>query len=284
MNRPEIQYYPNQRLEVGFLKSWLEMFRNIIKSRQLIAQLFKRDFFGAYKKSFLGIGWLLISPFIGIASWLILQSANILNPGETQVPFALYVLVGSSIWGLFMGFYSSALGTLNAGAGFIMQVNYPHEVLLFKQLAQQLANFTITFSLNLLVMILFGVIPTLSIILFPLVILPIFFLGAGIGLLFSVISVVASDISNIIGIILTFTFYITPVIYVKSAITSELIAFLVKINPLTYIISAGRDILLYGRIDDLGIYLIVSFISFIIFMLSWRLFYVSEGKVIEKML
>ena len=43
-------YEPNQRAKTGFLKSWIIMIKNIIMSRELIWQLFKRDFLNAYKK------------------------------------------------------------------------------------------------------------------------------------------------------------------------------------------------------------------------------------------
>ena len=47
-------YEPNQRAKVGFFRTWLVMFKNIISARELIWQLFRRDFLMAYKKSFLG--------------------------------------------------------------------------------------------------------------------------------------------------------------------------------------------------------------------------------------
>ena len=66
-------YEPNQRIRIGFFKSWIFMVMNILKSRELIWQLFKRDFFAGYKQSFLGIFWVFISPVIGILSWVFLK-------------------------------------------------------------------------------------------------------------------------------------------------------------------------------------------------------------------
>jgi len=277
-------YVPNQRQKTGFLETWVIMFKNIIMSRELILQLFKRDFLMAYKKSYLGLAWIFISPLVGIASWIILQYANILNPGDTGVPFPVYILIGSSIWGLFMGFYSAAASTLNAGSGFILQVKYPHEVLLVKQMAQHLANFLITFILNLFIILLFGVVPDWKILLFPLLIIPMIFLGTGLGLFLSVISVVATDLSNIFGIFMSFVFYITPIIYVQDTIQSTFLRTLIELNPLTYIVVGVRDIILYGEMQHPIRFLIVGVISFLFFMLSWRLFYVSEEKVIEKLI
>ncbi|PIE34921.1 hypothetical protein CSA56_06280 [candidate division KSB3 bacterium] len=133
-------YRPNQRHELGFFQTWIVMARNVIRSKELIWQLFKRDLLAGYKKSFLGMTWIFVSPIMAIISWVFLQKTGMLNPGDVGIPYPAYVLLGSSMWGLFMGFYTAARGTLKAGAGFIMQVNYPHEALLFKQMAQQLAQ------------------------------------------------------------------------------------------------------------------------------------------------
>lgn len=276
-------YTPNYRQKIGFFKTWTIMFGNIVKSRQLIWQLFKRDFLMAYKKSAFGIGWILLSPIIGVASWVIMNAAGILTPGNVGIPYPAYVLLSSSIWGLFMGFYSSAAGTLGAGGGFIMQVKYPHEALLVKQVAQQLANFLITFAINILVLLAFGVVPTWQIFLFPFLTLPLFFLGGGLGLFISVVGVVATDVVNLFNIALGFVFYITPVIYATDTVKYPALEGLIKINPLTYLVGGVRDIIIFGHMDHPDLFIIFSVLSFLFFLLAWRLFFVSEDKVIEKM-
>lgn len=285
MNNENISVYePNQRLKIGFFETWLIMFRNIVKSKELIWQLFRRDFLMAYKKSFFGLTWVFISPIIGIVSWVFLNAAGVLQPGDTSIPFPAYVLLGSSIWGLFMGFYSSAAGTLNAGGGFINQVKYPHEALLVKQTAQHLANFLITFFVNIIVLLLFGVVPSVGILLFPLAAIPLFFLGAGLGLIVSVISVVASDLTNLINIGLGFVFYAIPIVYQIDKINDPVLQVVVQLNPLSYLVTGARDLIVDGVIHYPDRYLVVAAASFIFFMLSWRLFFVSEDKVIERMI
>lgn len=283
MNTGLTQYYPNQRIKIGFFAVWIVMIKNIFKSRELIWQLFKRDFLMSYKKSFFGFGWLLISPLIGVASWVLLQATGILSPGETDINFLPYVLLGSSLWGLFMGFYSSAMGTLEAGAGFINQVKYPHEVLLIKQTAQHLANFFITFILNIIVLIIFRVTLPIEILLFPIAILPLFFIGGGMGLIMSVVNVVAPDIPRFFGVFLSFLFYATPIVY-SDKVSSTFLQTIIQWNPLTYLIGGVRDLIITGEIKDFNIFLILSILSFIFFLLAWRLFYVSEDRVIERMI
>lgn len=277
-------YTPNYKQKIGFFATWGIMIRNIIASKELIIQLFKRDFFMSYKKSFLGIFWLFISPAVGIVSWVFLNYAGVLQPGQLTIPFPVYILLSSSVWGLFMGFYGAASGTLGAGAGFITQINYPHEALLVKQTAQHLSGFLLTLVFNILVLLLFGVPLTWGILLLPFAAIPMFFLAAGMGLFISVVSVVASDISSIFNILLGFVYYATPIVYTPSQIDSEFIRTVISLNPLTYLVGGARDLFLYGYMQDFDKFLLVSIFSFFVFFFSWRLFFVSEGKVIERML
>ncbi len=276
-------YRPNQRHELGIFKTWAVMAKNVSKSRELIWQLFKRDFTAVYKKSFIGISWIFFSPIMGIISWVFLKQTGMLQPGDVGIPYPAYVLIGSSMWGLFMGIYNSAKGTLSAGSGFIMQVNYPHEVLLFKEVAHKLANFLIGFGMNIVVLLVFKVIPSWKIVLLPLVTLPMFFLGAALGLIVAMISVVAFDLNRIINIFMGLLLYSTPVIY-SDKIPSQFVQFLIKWNPLTYLVCSARDIIIYGRLYNPMGYAICTGGALLLFLLSWRLFYVSEHQLIERMI
>lgn len=282
-NQQIIVYKPNYRHELGFFRTWIVMAENILNSRELIWQLFKRDFFAGYKKSFIGIAWIFISPIMGIVSWVFLQKTGMLHPGDLGIPYPAYVLIGTSMWGLFMGFFNSARLTLSSGQLLVMQVNYPHEALLFMQTAQHLANFLIAFLVNIVVLVVFGIVPSWKIIFFPFVILPLFFLGAAIGLVVSMISVVSVDVDRIVNVVLGLVMWITPVIY-SDKVDSRLVQTLIAWNPLTYLVCSARDIIIWGRLYNATGYFLCASAAFFVFMISWRLFYVSEDKIIERMI
>ena len=265
------------------MQTWVYMARNIIRSRELIWQLFKRDFLASYKKSFLGISWVFIAPILGILSWVLLQSTGVLNAGDLDIPYPAYVLIGTTMWGLFMGFYNGAQDTLMAGKNLVMQINYPHEILLVKQVAEQLANFLITMAVTLLVLAFFDVWPAWQAILLPVVLIPLFFLAAGVGLIGSMVAVVAIDLTKLANVALGLLMWITPILYADN-IPHPLLQTLIEWNPLTYLVCSARDIVLYGRLYEPTGYLIASASSFVVFMMSWRLFFVSEDRLTERMI
>lgn len=281
-NKKVVIYEPNSRRKTGFLMSLFVMAENIKNSRELIWQLFVRDFLAANKKSFLGMGWIIIAPIFGIISWVLMNYAGVLKPGDVGIPYPAYVLLGTTLWGLFVNFFQGSAGTLTAGQGFIMQVKYPHEALLAKQILEQLATFFIGFVVTLIVLALFHVIPSWKIVFFPFLILPMLFLGAAIGLVISVVGVVVTEAKRIMDILLGILIFLTPIIYGNSY-AGGLLGKITKYNPLTYIVGGVRDVIIYGRMDYLQTFLWCGLGAFVLFLLSWRLFYVSEEKVIEKM-
>jgi lipopolysaccharide transport system permease protein len=271
------------RHELGWITTWLVMAGNVWSARELIWQLFKRDFFAVYKKSFVGFAWVFLSPIVGIFSWMFLQTTGVLQPGDVGVPYPAFVLVGTSMWGLFMGLYHAAENTLNSGKELIMQVNYPHEALLFKQVAHQMANFVIVFIANMVMLLAMGVIPSWATVLLPLVALPLFLLAAAMGLVMSMINVVATDIQRIVSVGMGFLMYLTPVIY-SSDVSNPLVRLVNRWNPLTYwsVPAATSSCLAACTIHKATPS--PPELSVVAFLFAWRLFYVSEGKVVERMI
>ena len=276
-------YEATTREKIGFYQGWVTMFQNIVNFREMIYVLFKRDFFAIYKKSFLGMSWIFLSPIFGILSWVFINATGILQPGNVGMPYPAYVLLSTSIWGLFMGFYTAAQGTLTAGSGIINQVNYPHEILLVKQIAQHLANSIITLSMNVVVLLLFGIVPSWKIIFLPILALPLLFLGAGIGLVVSVFSVVAPEFQKAMDLLIGLLIWVTPVIY-SPKFGNPIIQSIIRWNPLTYLIGGVRDVIIKGTLTNPSEFLISTLFTFVVFLISWRIFYVTEDKVVEKIL
>lgn len=273
----------NCRMKLGYIATWTLMFRNIWNARFLIQQLFIRDFLAAYKKSFLGIAWILLGPIAGVVSWVFLQKTGMLNPGELDVPYPAYVLIGTACWSFFNGVFTAATKTLSSGKALVMQVNYPHESLLIKEVAQFSANFVLKFSFIILALMFFGVFPKWQIIFFPLVCLPSILIASGFGLVVSMLAVITIDVKKFSNMAFKLLLWTVPVVYGASP-TNEYIRLMIKYNPLTYLVCSMRDIVLYGRIYGGMEFYLVSLFSVFIFLAAWRFFFVNEMRLVERMI
>ena len=74
-------------------------------------------------------------------------------------------------------------------------------------------------------------------------------------------------------VILGFLMFLTPVVYTPDA-AKGLARYVVDWNPLTYLVCSARDIVLYGRLYNPGMYFLWAGIAVFLFLISWRLFYV----------
>ena len=85
------------------IRAWRVMFRELGESRELISRLVKRDMASQFRQSFLGYLWIILPPVATTIVFTLLRKANIINVPmpEDAMPYALFVLVGTTIWGLF---------------------------------------------------------------------------------------------------------------------------------------------------------------------------------------
>lgn len=274
-------YEPDQRTRLGFVASWKAMAENVVHSRELIWQLFKRDLLAGSKQSMFGLLWIVLSPLLGIVSWVLMHEAGVLRPGALDVPYPLYVLFGTAIWGLFMAFYSAAASSLTSAGGLLVQAKFSHEALV----AQQMAHTVIVVIVNMLLLLGvwggFGAAFHWAALLFPLSLIPLWLLGTGIGMVVSVFAVLVRDMSKTITTVLGLAMFMTPVVYaadVESAWLQRLIAW----NPLTYLVGGARDVVLEGGIAHPSEYAASVLLAASVFLAAWRLFFMSEQKVAEK--
>jgi ABC-type polysaccharide/polyol phosphate export permease len=81
---------------------------------------------------------------------------------------------------------------------------------------------------------------------------------------------------------MNFMIYTAPIVYAPN-IDNEMLRVINKWNPMTYPVASMRDLFLYGRVYDWEGLIISTSIGFVLFMLVWRAFYVSEDKLVERM-
>ncbi len=276
-------YEANQRQKIGLLKILIIMIKDIILYRELIWQLFKRDFLMQYKKSFLGFGWILLSPLIGFASWVFMNAAGVLNPGDINFPYPAFVLISTTLWGFFTNSLIAASRTLKAGESFINQVNYPHYIMLVKEILQSFINFIIGFIFVTIILHSFQVELTNMYYLTPLLILPMLVFASALGLTISILNVISMDIEKIIAYMLNFLMFLTPVVYSPENKTG-IVKLIITYNPMTYLHGCARDLTVFGHANNLALFAYLTAGAVLLLMLSMKWFYVAEEKVIEKMI
>lgn len=275
-----IVYTPDRILKIGFLEGWREMFLSLLQSRELIWRLFLRDFSAKYRQSLLGVLWAILNPIIIVGVFVFLNRAGILNIEETKVPYPVFALIGLSIYGLFSTGLSVSANSIVGAGPMVVKINFPKISLVISSFGQALVEFAVRLLLLVVVFIVFGVVPMWTTVLFPLAVIPILLLTLGIGCFLSLLTGIFRDTVHVVSLFTTFLLFLTPVLYPPPK--AGLFVILNTWNPLSHLIIGCRDLILLGNMSNQGGFLWSSVFSVIVSLVSWRVFYLAETKIAER--
>lgn len=275
-------YQPNER-QGGLIWAVRQAIHEISISREVIIRLFLRDFTSQFRQKIFSYLWALLTPLLGIASFIFMYFMGILNPGVKDVPYPVYILLGTSIWGCMTGAMASVSNGLQAQSDLVMRTNIPKFALATSGLAGVVYSIFIGMVTMGIVFFLFDFAPTWWYAIYPIMVLPMLVLGIAFGLVLSVIGSIARDFTPIVSQGLGLLMYATPVAYLADNVDSPLAKMAIKWNPLTYLIEAPRDLIFKGDPKDIGIYFIVTLGCLICLAIALRIFYLIQDLVAERL-
>lgn len=275
-------YEPNES-RGGLIWSLKQAYSDIIISRHVIIQLFWRDFIAQFRQKILGYFWALITPLLGIVSFLFLFFVGVLHPGKGEISYPLYVLVGSTIWGCLPGAMGAVSGGIQSQADLIMRTRIPKLALAVSSLASLMYSILVNMITVLILFLLTGFTPSWWLIAYPLLVLPMVLLGTALGLVLSVLGSIAKDLTPLVTQGLTFLMYITPVVYLNSTIQNPIVRIVIKWNPVGYLVDTPRSLICLGKTGNVNLFFFAFIGTFLLFVIGLRIFYLLEDLVAERL-
>ncbi len=254
----------------------------IFKYKYFIYQLTRVSVLSRYKKTRLGLFWMLLSPILTVITWVILHKAGIFNPGDTGIAYPAYVFFSSTLWTFFFEAYRSVSESVTFHSKMLLNHKLPYGTVVIERTGFHLANFIIPLLINIPVILIFGGSIGFSALFFPLAIIPLLFMGIALGMFVAVLKVVAVDFSNVIDEVIKVVKYLTPVVYAANADLGFL-SHIVKWNPLTYLIGFPRDIMLGLGTQYISGFGITLLAVVIFFLLAWRFYTISTPLLVERL-
>ncbi len=275
-----VTYEPDDSLKKGYLSILGQIFFELKQNRWLTYQLFKRDLLSAYKQSFLGVLWAIILPLVSITIFIVLNRSGVLNIGDIGAPYSIYALLGIAFWQFFStGLIACSNSLVNAGP-MILKINFSKKSLVVAAAGKAIVPLTIQIMMVGVLFVAYGMTPHIMSLLIPIFIIPLILFTIGLGFFASLLNAVIRDIGNIISILLMFMMFFTPVLYAKPRI--GILATLTKYNPLYYLVATPRDLVLRGIFLEWKGFLVVCFVSTILFIGCLFMFHLTETRVAER--
>ena len=233
------------------------VFKEIYEYRELLKTSVKKEIRGRYKNSFLGVIWSFLNPLLQIAVYAIVFPLILRN---TQENYVIFLCCGLIPWTFFSTGINRSAFTIIENGNIVKKVFFPREILPIAVITSEAVNFVISTSIILAFVIFGGLGITKYIVFYPIILIVQYFLVLGISLIISSITVYLRDIQHFIGVLLQLLFYAAPVVYSPKTIPQDF-EWLLKYNPMTYIINSYRDIF-YNQVKPdlvgLGMIFIIS--------------------------
>lgn len=207
------------------------------------------DFKLKYQASILGYLWSLLKP-LALFTILYFVFVKLLRIGVSIPHYAIYLLFGIVIWGLFAETTNSGVPSLVQKADLLRKISFPRYVVVVAVGVSAL----ISFGLNMIVIVLFVSLArlplTLDVLWLPLLLLELIAFCVSFSFFLSALFVRYRDMSYIWDVVLQAGFYATPIIYPLSLVHYAFARFLL-FNPIAQIIQDARYVLVTKQTETM---------------------------------
>ncbi|MFC6876104.1 ABC transporter permease [Flavobacterium myungsuense] len=261
--------------------------KEVWQYRDLLLLFVKRDVVTVYKQTILGPLWYLIQPLFTSLIFTIIFN-NVAGIDTGSVPPFLFNLAGITVWNYFTACLNDTSDTFKKNASIFGKVYFPRVIMPISIVISNLLKFGIQFTIFIGFYIYFyikgaGISLNEYTILFPLLIIIMGFLGLGLGMFISSLVTKYRDFSYLVSFGVQLLMYLSAVMYPIALIAAKIpnYAWVVKYNPLAYVIESTRFMLLnVGKITLLGL-LYTLVVTVIVFFVGLLVFNKTEKSFID---
>ncbi|MDF2452200.1 MAG: hypothetical protein K0S26_1704 [Bacteroidota bacterium] len=262
-------------------KIFLECLKGYKESFYLAKQLAKRDLRAQYRQSILGIFWAFAPVLLSASIWIFLNLTGTVKVSETKIPYPLFVVIGTTLWSVFVECLLMSISSVNANKSIITKINFHKEALVSLGIIKLFFNLLIKMGLIIALMLVFQVSLSLSVLWFvPLLVISMLALMS-IGVFLTPLAILYHDITRVIPVIMQVLMYLTPVVY--NSPKEGFMKTFMALNPMTYIITDLRNTLTGYPIEHGGFLLIFGFCTILFSLLAMVVYRVSMPIITERM-
>jgi len=251
-----------------------------MSSRELAWQMFYRNIKARYRQSALGPLWASIPPVLIACTSTILRQGGVITADETGVPYTLYVMFATILWQAFSSSIVLPLNAMKVGIQLLKTIRVPVEGLVLSSVYEMLFDLVIQLLVLLGVFAIFGysmswgAIPALGSLAMLII------LGIGFGLFILPIGSLYTDVTSALPFLTRFWFFLTPVIYTPPEKWPY--SLVVDLNPVTPLLLTTIDLSLYGKVNHVVGFTVVSILACVLLVVGWIFYRVSIPMLVER--
>lgn len=223
----------------------------IWRQKKLIVALTKREIEGRYKGSLFGIFWSVLTPLIMVSVFTfvfgeIFQTKWAGAKNTNHLDFAAALFAGLLVYNLFAECIGKAPYLITSNSNYVKKIVFPLEVLSVVTVLAALFHFAVAYAVVIVLVLFSSWELTWTVLLTPLIVLPMLMLIMGLTWGLSALGVFLRDIGQIIQPVLTALMFLSPIFYPLSSVSPKL-RWIYHLNPLTFVVEDLRGALLHQQ-------------------------------------
>jgi len=269
MNASSIPDIPIIRIEPS--KGWVSLKLNELwEYRELLYFLTWRDIKVRYKQTALGAAWAIIQPFMTMVVFSLFFGKLAKLPSD-GVPYPIFSFTALVPWTFFAYGLSQSSNSLVGSANLIKKVYFPRLVIPISSVLSGVVDFVLAFMMLLVLMVYYGIYPTINVVWLPAFVLLTAVTSLGVGLWLSALNVEYRDVKYVIPFLTQFWMFATPIAY-SSKLLDEPWRTIYGINPMVGVVEGFRWALL-GTNTQPGPMILASSVAALVLLVSGAFYF-----------
>ena len=246
----------------------LEELFSIIRYRDLIYQLIRRDIVARYKRSVLGVLWTMLQP-LGMMIVMSLVFSQLF--GQVK-GYSAYLLSGLIAWTFFSQTTTAAIHQIVWGGALMRRIYIPLTAFSISSVGTGVVNLGLSLIPLLLIMLIVQRPITWAILFIPIPLLLLTAFALGVGLMLATFAIHFPDVKEMYQIIVQAWMYLTPILYPEDIIPEAYRHWVLYLNPMYYLIDMFRTPIYDGILPSLNIIIIGTAVSLATLLVGWIYF------------
>ena len=250
-------------------------FKELKQYRDLFYFLVWREIKVLYAQTILGFSWAIIQPVVQILIFAIVfgKVAKVHTDG---VPYLLFSTVAIVPWTYMSQAMTQSSQSLVQGQDMLGKIYFPRLIFPLTPVLSRLIDFGISLLVILGVCLYYRVLPTWNILFFPLFVLIMMSVSAGVGMWLSAMAIRFRDVKHAMPFMIRMLMYSAPIVYSASSIPNKF-RVVYSLNPIVAVIEGYRACLLGNPMP--WAYIWPGLISAVILVLSGALYFKRMERV-----
>jgi ABC-type polysaccharide/polyol phosphate export permease len=257
-----------RRVIAGEPLRWRAEVGDIRRQSTLLFELVHRDLTVRYKRSFLGFLWTMLHPLLLMLIFVAVFSSAF-RIGAPH--YETYFLSAYVAWNFFAQTAVNAMAGVAWNGPLMKRVRVPLSIFTLSSTVSGLVNLGLSLVLLFVIMLVVGAPLRPALMFLPISLLLVGLFTFGVSLALTAVSIFFGDVREMVQAGLPAVMYLTPIIYPISVVP-ERFRWLIKLNPIVYIVEIVRDPIYYGIIPSRTTLELATLLSLGSMAIGWMIF------------